>query len=92
MADLVDRLEQPARDVPGLRALLMGPSVLDGVPGAAPFFPGVPGVSQLGPLAPDTFEDRILDENVQLREEVRELRLHLEMAHDCHFPQGEGDG
>ena len=53
MADLVDRLEQPARDVPGLRDLLMGPSVLD------------------GPVI------------TRLREEIRELRLHLNLVHDC---------
>ena len=56
-----------------------------------PFFPGVAGESQLGPLAPDP-EERLLVEVARLREEIRELRLHLEMAHECCFPKGEGDG
>ena len=57
----------------------------------ANFSPGVTGESQLGPLAPDP-EERLLVEVARLREEIRELRLHLEMAHECCFPQGEGDG
>ena len=52
----------------------------------SPFFPGVAGESQLGPLAPDP-EERLLVEIVRLREEIRELRLHLNLVHDCDWRQ-----
>jgi hypothetical protein len=48
--------------------------------------PGVADGVLTGPPVPDR------DEIARLREEIRELRLHLEMAHECCFPKGEGDG
>jgi hypothetical protein len=58
----------------------------------ANFSPGVSGEVLPTPIALVVADDELLAENASLREELHALRLHLEMAHECCFPKGEGDG
>jgi hypothetical protein len=50
-------------------------------------FTGVAGEIWPSPLALDMADDELLAENTRLLEEIRVLKLHLNLVHDCDWRQ-----